>query len=129
MNGPRLAALPRQSAGEADMSDSEKGRKGGTSFPMTPDTHSKTARPTSVGPHDVRHGQEDPENPGIKPEKGYGAEIARNNEAAAKQPAGSQAATPSSKTETRDESGGTDEMLDQPGAPRDAPPLSGTAKE
>ena len=105
------------------MSDNEKGRKGGTSFPSKPDTQTKTARPTSVGPHDVRKDQEDPDNPGIKPEEGYATEIARNDEAAAKQPA------PSPKTETRDESGGTDEMLEKSGPKRDAPPLTGTAKE
>ena len=48
----------------------------------------------------------------------------RNYDAAGKQPV-----TPSPKTETRDESGGTDEMLDQSGPKHDAPPLRGTAKE
>ncbi|WP_270938353.1 hypothetical protein [Falsiroseomonas oryzae] len=110
------------------MADQDRGRKGGTSFPNRPDTRTKTARPTSVGPHDVRRDQEDPGNPGITPEQGYGAEIARNREAADAAPAKAPV-TPSPRTETADESGGTEEMLRKPGPARDAPPLSGTAKE
>jgi hypothetical protein len=104
----------------------ERGRKGGRSFIGSVDTQAKTARPTSVGPHHVTRDQEDPANPGVKPEKGYGAEIARNNEAASKQP-GPGTVTPSPKSETVDESGGTEQMRDEAG--RSAPPLSGTARE
>jgi hypothetical protein len=107
----------------------EGGRKGGTSFPFSQDTRTKTARPTSVGPHHVTRDQEDPSNPGIKPEEGYGAEIARNNEAASKQPKGGPVLAPQPKAETADESGGTEEMLKKSGPARDAPPLKGTAGE
>jgi hypothetical protein len=73
----------------------ERGRKGGRSFIGSVDTQAKTARPTSVGPHHVTRDQEDPANPGVKPEKGYGAEIARNNEARSRGPgAGPVAPTP-----------------------------------
>lgn len=109
-------------------SGNEGGRKGGSSFPGKVDTEAKTARPTSVGPHHARDKQEDPSNPGIKPEEGYGAEIARNAQAASQGPdKGPVGTTP--KTETGDESGGTEEMLKKSGPARDAPPLSGTAKE
>jgi hypothetical protein len=110
------------------MAQDEKGRKGGTSFPNPPDTHTKTARPESVGPHHSRDKQEDPGDPGIKPEEGYGAEIARNREAAAQGP-GKGPVTPSPKAETGDESGGTEDLLRKSGPARDAPPLTGTAKE
>lgn len=56
----------------------EKGR----SFTGKYDTQTKTARPTSVGPHHATDKQEDPGNPGIKPEEGYRAEIAGLNEMA-----------------------------------------------
>jgi hypothetical protein len=42
----------------------------------------KTARPTSVGPHDVTRDQEDPANKGIDPQSGYANEIAEGNRAA-----------------------------------------------
>jgi hypothetical protein len=105
----------------------ERGRKGGRSFTGQYDTRTKTARPESVGPHHRSRDQEDPADPGIRPEEGYGAEIARNRAAARKAPAGGPV-TPSPKTETADESGGTEEMRET-AEPRDAPPLSGTAKE
>ena len=54
----------------------------GSSFTGKYDTETKTARPTSVGPHHARHEQEDPDNPGIKPEQGYASEIAQLNESA-----------------------------------------------
>jgi hypothetical protein len=114
------------------MASDESGRKGGRSFTGQYDTETKTARPTSVGPHHARDKQEDPSNPGIKPEEGYGAEIARNNEAAAGQPThpGKQPVqAPQPKAETGDESGGTEEMLKKSGPARDAPPLTGAAKE
>ncbi|HEV7265536.1 MAG TPA: hypothetical protein VGN83_11530 [Falsiroseomonas sp.] len=137
------------------MAQDEKGRRGGTSR----GERSPTARPSSVGPHHRDRAQEDPGNPGIRPEEGYGAEIARNNEAAAGQPSGKAAVVaPTPKTgrnpegpdaaeqtedpgkappvaptppqaETADESGGTEEMLRQSGAPCATPPLTGTAKE
>jgi hypothetical protein len=56
------------------MSD-ESGRKGGQSYTGKYDTETKTARPTSVGPHHARDKQEDPSNPGLNPEKEYGHEI------------------------------------------------------
>ena len=68
------------------MAQDESGRKGGSSFTGKQDTEAKTARPTSVGPHHARDRQEDPGNPGIRPEEGYGAEIARNDSAAAEGP-------------------------------------------
>jgi hypothetical protein len=114
------------------MASDEAGRRGGSSFTGKQDTETKSARPTSVGPHHARDKQEDPGNPGIKPEEGYSAEIARNNEAASHQPAtpGKQPVqAPQPKTETADESGGTEELLKKSGPPRDAPPLSGTAQE
>lgn len=63
------------------MSD-EGGRKGGSSYTGKYDLETKSARPRSVGPHDVRHEQEDPSDPGIKPEEGYANEIAEINAAA-----------------------------------------------
>jgi hypothetical protein len=102
--------------------------KRGKSFIGTMDTQTKTARPTSVGPHHATRDQEDPANPGIKPEEGYGSEIARNDDAASRQP-GQGPVTPSPKSETVDESGATEEMRRKAGAKRDAPPLSGAAKE
>ena len=113
------------------MSD-ESGSKGGRSYTGKYDTETKTARPTSVGPHHARDKQEDPSNPGIKPEEGYGAEIARNNEAASQQPADPgqrPVQAPQPKTETADESGGTEDLLKKSGPARDAPPFSGTAQE
>jgi hypothetical protein len=105
----------------------ERGRKRGRSFIGTVDTQAKTARPTSVGPHHVTRDQEDPANPGVTPEKGYADEIARNNEAASRQP-GPGVVTPSPKAETSDESGATEEMAKRVSA-RDAPRLRGTPKE
>ena len=110
------------------MAGDEKGRKGGRSFTGKYDTQTKTARPTSVGPHHATRDQEDPSNPGIRPEEDYGAEIARNDEAASQAPGkGPVGTTP--RTETGDESGGTEEMLKKSGPARDAPPLRGTAEE
>lgn len=57
----------------------------------TLDTQSRTARPTSVGPHHPHADQEDPANPGIRPEEGYAQEIATVNEAAHRGAAGSKA--------------------------------------
>lgn len=110
-----------------DTTREEKGRKGGRSFTGAYDTRTKTARPTSVGPHHARDRQEDPANPGIRPEDGYAAEIARNRGAAEKAPAGGPV-TPSPKAETADESGATEEMRES-AERRDAPPLRGTAEE
>lgn len=59
-------------------SDSEKDR---TSFTGKYDLETKTARPKSVGPHDVKRDQEDPADPGINPGKGYANEIAEVNAA------------------------------------------------
>jgi hypothetical protein len=102
------------------MAGDEKDRRGGA----------KTARPTSVGPHHRDRAQEDPGNPGIRPEEGYGAEIARNNAAAVDQPAGkAKSVTPPPQAETEDESGSTEEVLRRSGAPRDAPPMRGTAED
>jgi hypothetical protein len=42
-----------------------------TSFPEKPDLHGKTARPESVGPHEVKREQENPDAKGIDPQKGY----------------------------------------------------------
>jgi hypothetical protein len=103
----------------------ERGRKGGRSFVGTVDTQAKTARPTSVGPHHVTRDQEDPGNRGVTPEKGYAAEIARNNEAASKEP-GPGVVTPAPKAETADESGATEKHAQGSGK-RDSPPLRGGA--
>jgi len=110
------------------MSD-ESGRKGGSSFTGRQDTATKTARPTSVGPHHARDKQEDPANPGITPEAGYGAEIARNNEAASKQPAGRTGAAQRPEAGTGEPTLTPEEMEAKSGPPRDAPPLTGTATE
>ncbi len=63
----------------------ENGRKGGqeqgASFTGKYDTETKTARPKSVGPHDVKRDQEDPADPGIDPGRGYANEIAEVNKA------------------------------------------------
>jgi hypothetical protein len=106
------------------MATNEKGRKGGTSFPFTPDLRTKTARPTSVGPHGVKREQEDPGNPGIIPEQGYAAEIARNNAAAAEQPAGSRRGVTSPGRPKPGSAPAADK-----GKPRDTPPLRGTTEE
>jgi hypothetical protein len=42
-----------------------------TSFPEKPDLHGKTARPESVGPHDVKREQENPAAKGTDPQKAY----------------------------------------------------------
>jgi hypothetical protein len=99
------------------------------------DTETKSARPSSVGPHHARDKQEDPGNPGIRPEEGYGAEIARNNEATQEERgrSGGQVVAPQPQGkiagETADESGGTEDLLKKSGPARDAPPLSGTVSE
>lgn len=59
-------------------SDSEKDR---TSFTGKYDLETRTARPKSVGPHDVTRDQEDPAEKGIDPGKGYANEIAEVNAA------------------------------------------------
>jgi len=59
----------------------QRGRDTGRSFIGGIDTHTKTARPTSVGPHHARDHQEDPDNPGIRPEEGYAQEIETLNQA------------------------------------------------
>ncbi len=59
-------------------SDNEKDR---TSFTGKYDLETKTARPKSVGPHDVKRDQEDPADPGIQPGTGYANEIAELNAA------------------------------------------------
>lgn len=105
------------------MATEERGRKGGQSFTGKYDTETKTARPTSVGPHHARDKQEDPANPGIKPEEGYGHEIAEVNKAAQQ---GSRSAegplAPAPKAE-----GSGEKATQNPGPPRDAPPLTSTA--
>jgi hypothetical protein len=131
------------------MTAKEQGREGGTSFPSKPDTQTKTARPTSVGPHHRTRDQEDPGNPGIRPEEGYRAEIARNAEATTGQPAGKAAVVaptpkagrvsegPEAAEEPEDPGRAPPvaptpphaSTADESGAPRDAPPLRGTAKE
>lgn len=94
------------------------------------DTETKTARPTSVGPHHAKREQEDPSNPGIDPQKGYANEISEANKAAAKGEHGRSGGAPiSTKTETADESGGTEEMLKKSGPERDAPPMTGAVRE
>ncbi|MGG5820589.1 hypothetical protein [Falsiroseomonas sp. HW251] len=103
----------------------ERGRKGGTSFPNKPDTQTRTARPTSVGPHHVTREQEDPANPGITPEKGYASEIAANNEATSRGPgSGPVAPTPKAAAKTgRPEEAKHDTTEDAP-----VQPLSGTTR-
>jgi len=64
-------------------SDDEK-----TSFTGKYDLETKTARPKSVGPHDVTRDQEDPADPGTKPAEGYAQEIAEVNRARAGQDRG-----------------------------------------
>lgn len=64
------------------MAEDTKGS--GSSFTGKYDTETKTARPTSVGPHHARREQEDPGNPGIKPEQGYASEIAQLNDSSNK---------------------------------------------
>ncbi|HZF75634.1 MAG TPA: hypothetical protein VE033_07370 [Acetobacteraceae bacterium] len=95
------------------------------------DTETKSARPGSVGPHHARDKQEDPSNPGIRPEEGYGAEIARNNAATEEERgrSGGQVVAPQPKGETADESGGTEDLLKKSGPARDAPPMTGTVSE
>jgi hypothetical protein len=111
------------------MAGNEGGRKGGSSFTGKYDTETKTARPKSVGPHGVTRDQEDPGDKGIDPQQGYADEIATANASTPQQPMQGGVAIPKPKAETGDESGGTEEMLEKSGPPRDAPPLSGTAKE
>jgi hypothetical protein len=108
------------------MAQDEKGRRGGTSFPFKQDLRSKTARPTSVGPHDPLHGQEDPNNPGIKPEQGYAAEIARNNEAASQQPKGKGKAAVVAPTPKAGRNPESTEAQDEPDDPGRAPPVAPT---
>jgi hypothetical protein len=102
-----------------------KGREGGTSFPTPPDTHTKTARPESVGPHHRTRDQENPTNPGIKPEEGYAAEIARNREAAQAGPAAGPVA-PTPKAAKPEESGTAEEPRKDPGPAPGEQPLSAT---
>jgi hypothetical protein len=113
------------------MADDETGKKGGQSYTGKYDTETKTARPGSVGPHGVTREQEDPGDKGIDPQSGYANEIETANASTPKQPAkGAEAViAPQPKTETVDESGGTEELLKKSGPARDAPPLSGMAQE
>ncbi|WP_237215716.1 hypothetical protein [Falsiroseomonas oryziterrae] len=105
----------------------EKGRKGGRSFTGKLDMRTKTARPTSVGPHHARDKQEDPSNPGIRPEEGYAAEIARNNAAASQQPGGAVAQKVKPAPDRTAPKPEETEATSNP--PRGTPPLRGTAKE
>jgi hypothetical protein len=99
--------------------------KGGTSFPNRPDMRTKTARPTSVGPHHPTRDQEDPSNPGITPEKGYASEIAANNDARSRGPgAGPVAPTPKHAEPT----GVTEEEKQDPTKDQPVQPLSGTTR-
>jgi len=73
----------------------------------------KTARPKSVGPDDVKKNQEDPANPGLSPEADYKPGPGTNEASAG--PAGTEANIPVKEaTEIK------------PGAKRDAPPLRST---
>ncbi len=102
--------------------DDTKGE--GTSFPFAPDLHTKTARPTNVGPHHPTRDQEDPANPGVKPEKGYAAELARNNEARAEQPGGNgPIPAPTPKAGREPKPADAPEPVDDPGR---APPVAPT---
>ena len=103
------------------------GRKGGTSFPWGQGGETKTARPTSVGPHHSRDQQEDPANPGIRPEDGYGAEIARNNEAAADQPTRPGAQPVRAPARKPGSEMTAEEAKAKSGPARDAPALRGTS--
>ncbi len=105
----------------------ERPRKGGKSFPWGQDGRTKTARPTSVGPHHARDHQEDPANPGIRPEDGYGAEIARNNAAAAEQPTGPGARPVRAPARKPGSEMTEEEAKGASGPARDAPPLRGTS--
>jgi hypothetical protein len=104
----------------------EKDPGEGTSFPFAPDLRTKTARPTSVGPHHRTQDQEDPTNPGVKPEKGYAAEIERNTAASADAPQGEghgpiTAPTPPAGREPEDAD--APEPVEDPGK---APPVAPT---
>lgn len=102
------------------MPHDEKGRRGGSSGA----TDAKTARPTSVGPHHRSRDQEDPSNPGIRPEEGYGAEIARNNEAMHAAPAGNAAVV--APTPKQGRTSGEPETAEEPEDPGKAPPVAPT---
>ena len=108
------------------------GDKEGSSFTGKYDLETKTARPKSVGPHDVARDQEDPADPGIDPGKGYANEIAEVNAAAhrgARGPVHIHRKGEDHAAEAADESGGTDAMLDDASTAPDVPPLSGMAKD
>jgi hypothetical protein len=111
------------------------GKKEGSSFTGKYDLETKTARPKSVGPHDVTRDQEDPADPGIDPGKGYANEIAEVNAAAHRGSRGAGGPVHIHRkgedhaTEPADESGGTDALLDDASTAPDAPPLSGMAKD
>jgi len=77
--------------------------------------HTKTARPESVGPHDVKENQQNPADPGIEPEAGY--KPSPGDDAASAGPGG-QVAIASVKP--------AEEI--KPGAKRDAPPLTGAVE-
>ncbi len=104
------------------MPKSDDTRPEGRSFTGQQDMRSKTARPTSVGPHHARDKQEDPANPGIRPQEGYAKEIAEVNRARAGQDAGlhkegghAGGAGLPSQAETVDESGATEAMRQEAG--------------
>ncbi|UFN49021.1 hypothetical protein LPC08_24000 [Roseomonas sp. OT10] len=79
----------------------------------------KSARPTSVGPHDVKADQEDPSNPGLDPGKDYKPSPQDSAATAAPdQPEKEFANIPVKPGETQKQ-----------GAPRDAPPLTSLAEE
>ncbi|WP_338662044.1 hypothetical protein VQH23_17665 [Pararoseomonas sp. SCSIO 73927] len=83
-------------------------------------TQTKTARPESVGPHHAREDQENPADPGIRPEAGYKPGPGTNEGNAG--PGKSEPATGESTVITP----GVKEATDiKPGPERDAPPLTG----
>ncbi len=81
----------------------------------------KTARPTSVGPHDRKADQEDPGNPGLSPEADYKPGPGTNE--------GNSASTGAAKPEMVAGAGVKPADHIEPGKERDAPPLTGTATE
>ena len=84
-------------------------------------TETKTARPTSVGPHDVKVDQEDPGNPGLDPTRAYKPGPGTNE--------GNSESTRAAKPEMVAGAGVKPAEEIKPGAKRDAPPLSGMAQE
>lgn len=81
----------------------------------------KTARPSSVGPHHSRDEQEDPGNPGLNPERDYKPGPGTNE--------GDSESTKAAKPEMVAGAGVKPADHIEPGAKRDAPPLTGMARE